>query len=89
LGGLIILAMVFRHLKTVLTFVFLNIFVTLRICGQMYVNVAHLLFLSVLVCTVVCFVLCFIWCRSFCITVGGKALRWAMCRIVDHSLLAF
>ena len=59
-GGLMILAMVFRHLKAILTFVFLNMFVNLRICGEMYVNVAHLLFLFVLVCTVVCFVLCFI-----------------------------
>jgi len=58
LGGLLILAMVFRHLKAILTFVFLNMFVSLRICGEMYV--AHLLFLFVLVCTVVCFVLCFI-----------------------------
>ena len=49
-----ILAMVFRHLKATLMFVFLNIFVTLRICGKMYVNVAHLLFLFVLVCNVVC-----------------------------------
>ena len=43
--------------------------------GEMYVNVAHLLFLFVLVCNVVRFVLCFIWCRSFCIIVGGKPLR--------------
>ena len=78
LGGFMILAMVFRHLKAILTFVFLNMFVTLRICGEMYVNVAHLLFLFVLVCNVVRFVLCFIWCRSFCIIVGGKPLRWAM-----------
>jgi len=81
-----ILAMVFRYLKAILTFVFLNMFVTLRICGEMYVNVAHLLFSFVLVCSVVCFVLCFIWCLSFCIIVGGKPLRLAMCRIVEHSL---
>jgi len=86
LGGLMILAVVFRHLKAIITFVFLNMFVTLRICGEMCVNVAHLLFLFVLVCSVVCFVLYFIWCLSFCIIVGGKPLRWAMCRIVVHSL---
>jgi len=51
-----ILAMVFRHLKAILTFVFLNMFVSLRICREMYVNVAHLLFLFVLVYSVVCFV---------------------------------
>jgi hypothetical protein len=49
--------------------------------GEMYVNVAHLLFLFVFVCTMVRFVLCFIWCLSFCIIVSGKPLRWAMCRI--------
>ena len=49
-----ILAMVFRHLKTILTFVFLNMFVTLHICGEMYVNVAYLLFLFVLVCLCWC-----------------------------------
>ena len=48
------LAMVFRHLKATLMFVFLNIFVTLRICGKIYEKVAHFLFLFVLVCNVVC-----------------------------------
>ena len=81
-----ILAMVFQDLKAILTFVFFNMFATLRICGEMYVNVAHLLFLFVLVCNVVRLVLCFNRCRSFCITVGGKPLYWAMCRIADHSL---
>ena len=68
LGGLIRLAMVFRHLNAILKFVFLNMFVTLHICGEMYVKVVHLLH----------FVLCFIWCLSFCIIVGGKPLSWAM-----------
>jgi len=45
LGGLIKLAMVLRHLYAILMFVFLNMFVTLRICRDMYVNVAHFLFL--------------------------------------------
>ena len=48
-----ILAVVFWHLKAILKFVFLNMFVTLRICGEMYVNVAHLLFFSCL---------CVVWC---------------------------
>ena len=42
-GGLMILAMVFRHLKAILTFVFLNMFVTLCICGEMYVNVERII----------------------------------------------
>ena len=70
--------MVFRHLNAIIKFVFLNMFVTLRICGEMYVNVVHLLFLFMLVCSMVHFVLCFIWCLSFCIIVGGKPLCWAM-----------
>ena len=57
LGGLISLAMVFRHLNAILTFVFLNMFVTLHICGEMYVKVAHFLFLFMLVCSMVRFVL--------------------------------
>ena len=85
-GGLIILAVVLRHLKAILTLVFLNMFVTLRICGEMYVNIAHLLFLFVFVCTMARFVFCFIWCRIFCIIVSGKPLHWAMCRIIAHSL---
>ena len=86
LGGLMVLGLVFLHLKAILMFVFLNMFVTLRICGQKYVSVVHLLFFFVLVCNVVRFVLCFIWCRSFCIIFGGRKLRCAMCRNVDHSL---
>jgi hypothetical protein len=57
LGGFIGLAMVLWHLYAILMFVFLNMFVTLRICGEMYVNVAHFLFL--LWCGVV-------WCGVFC-----------------------
>ena len=53
LGVLIKLAMVLRHLYAILMFVFLNIFVTLCICGDMYVNVAHLILLSCGVCFVV------------------------------------
>jgi hypothetical protein len=45
LGGLIKLAMVLQHLYAILMFVLLSMFVTLRICGDMYVNVAHFLFL--------------------------------------------
>jgi len=45
LDGLIKLAMVLRHLNAILMFVLLNMFVTLHICGDMYVNVAHFLFL--------------------------------------------
>jgi len=56
LGGLIRLAMVLRHLYAILMFEFLNMLVTLRICREMYVNVAHFLFL--LWCGVVYFVLC-------------------------------
>jgi len=56
LGGLIRLAMVLRHLYAILMFEFLNMFLTLLICGEIYVNVAHFLFL--LSCGVVCFVLC-------------------------------
>ena len=37
--------MVLWHLYAILMFVFLNMFVTLRICGEIYVNVAHFLFL--------------------------------------------
>jgi len=37
--------MVLWHLYDILMFVFLNMFVTLRICEEMYVNVAHFLFL--------------------------------------------
>ena len=48
-----ILAMVFHHLKAILTFVFLNMFVTLRICGEMCVNVAISCF-----CSCFCVVLC-------------------------------
>ena len=48
--------MVLRHLYDILIFAFLNMLVTLRICGENYVNVAHFLFL--LSCGVVCFVLC-------------------------------
>jgi len=76
--GLVRLAMVLWHLNAILPFVFLSVFVTLHICGEMYVNVAQLLFLFMLVCSVVRFVLCFIWCLRLCIIVGGKPLCWAM-----------
>ena len=49
--GLIILVMVLRHLKSILTFVFLNMFVTLHICREMYVNIAHF-----------CSCPCVLWC---------------------------
>ena len=84
LGSLIRLAMVLRHLYAILIFVLLNMFVALRICGEMYVNVARFLFL--LSCGVVRFVLCSVWYLSLCITVGGKLFCWAMWRVVDHSL---
>ena len=80
-----ILGLVFLHLKAILMFVFLNMFLTLRIFGQNYVSVDNLLFFFVLVCNVERFVLCFISCRSFCMIVGGRKLRCAMCRNVDHS----
>jgi len=78
------LAMVLRHLYGILMFVFLNKFVILRICGEMYVKVAHLLFF--LSCGEVCFVLCSIWCLSLCIIAVGKPFCWAICRIISHSL---
>jgi len=68
--GLIILATVFQHLNAILTFVFLDMFVTLRICGEMYVNVTHLSFLFIFMRGVLYFVLCFIWCLGFCIMHG-------------------
>ena len=55
-GGLIRLTVVLRHLYAILMFVFQNMFVTLCICGDMYVNVAHVLFL--LSCGVVRFDVC-------------------------------
>ena len=76
--------MVLRHLYAILMFVFLNMLVTLRICGEMYVNVAHFLFL--LSCGAGCSVLCSIWCLSLCIIAGGKPFCWEICRIVAHSL---
>ena len=76
--------MVLRHLYAILMFVFLNILVTLRICGEMYVNVAHFLFL--LSCGAGCSVLCSIWCLSLCIIAGGKPFCWEIYRIVAHSL---
>jgi len=75
--------MVMRHLYVILMFVFLNKFVILRICGEMYVKIGHFLFLS---CGEMCFVLCCIWCLSLCIIAGGKPFCWAICRIVSHSL---
>jgi len=36
--GLIRLAMVFLHLNAILTFVFLNMFVNLRICGETHIE---------------------------------------------------
>jgi len=39
-----VFATVLEHLYAILMFVLLNILVTLRICGDMYVNVAHFLF---------------------------------------------
>jgi hypothetical protein len=47
-----ILAMVIRHLKALLTFAFLNMFGTLHICGETYAKIAHLLF---------CSCLCVVW----------------------------
>ena len=44
-GGLVRLAMVLRHLYAIWISVFLNLLVNFRICGEMYVNVAHFLFL--------------------------------------------
>ena len=57
LGVLIKLAMVLRHLYAILMFMFLNIFVTLRICGDMYVNVSHFLFCCHVVWCVLFYVL--------------------------------
>ena len=54
--GLVMLAVVLWHLNAILPFVFLSVLVTLRICGEMYVNVAHLLFFFMLVCSAVRFV---------------------------------
>ena len=48
--------MVLRHLYAILLFVFLNMLVTFRICGEIYVNVANFLFL--LSCGAGCSVLC-------------------------------
>ena len=84
MGGFIQLAMVLRHLYVILMFVFLNKFVILRICGEMYVKVYHFLFF--LSCGEVCFVLCSIWYLSLCNIAGGKPFCWAICRIVSHSL---
>ena len=78
--------MVFRHLNAIFMFVFLNRFVILHMCGEMKVNVAHFLFLFMFVCGAVCFVFCFIWRLSFCNIVGGRLLRYAVQRIVSHSL---
>ena len=68
-GGLIILAMVLRHLNAILTFVFLTMFVTLRICGEMYVNVAHLLSCSCTHCVCVCVCVCGCLCACVCMSV--------------------
>jgi len=76
--GLVRLAVVLWHLNAILPFVFLSVLVTLRICGEMYVNVAHLFFLFMLVCNAVCFVSYCIWCLSFCTIAGGKTF----CRAV-------
>ena len=70
--GLIRLAMVLRHLNAILTFVFLNMFVTLRICGVMLANVTNLLFLFMIVCVVVCFVISFIRLLRFVLSWVGK-----------------
>jgi len=76
--------MVLQHLYVILMSVFLNKFVILRICGEMYVKVAHFLFF--LSHGEMRFVLCSIWCLSLCIIAGGKPFCWAICRIVSHSL---
>jgi hypothetical protein len=68
--GLIRLAMVLRHLNAILTFVFPNMFVTLRICGEMKVNVTHIYF---------CSCLCVLWCALFYVLSGVLDLyycRW-------------
>ena len=57
LGGLILFAMVLRHLYAILMYVLLNILVTLHICGDMYVNVAHFLFFCHVVWLVLFYVL--------------------------------
>ena len=85
LGGFIRLAMVLRHLYVIFMSVFLNKFVILLICGEMYVKVAHFLFF--LSFGEVCFVLCSVWCLSLCIIAGGKPFFWVIYRIVSHSLL--
>ena len=70
-----ILIMVFRHLKAILTFVFLNMFVTLRICEEIYVNIFHLLYLFVTVCSSVCFVLYFTGVLVFALlSVGNRCV---------------
>jgi len=63
--------MVLRHLYFIFMFVFLNKFVMLRICGEMYFEGRPFLvfFLS---CGKVCFVLCSIWCLSLCIIADAK-----------------
>jgi len=76
LGSFIRWPKVLWHLNATLTFVFLNLFVTLRIWGDIYVNVVHFLFL--LSGGVVCVYLCSIWCLSLCIIVRGKQFLWAM-----------
>ena len=65
--------MVLRHLYAILMFVFLNMFVTLRICEEMHENVAHFLFL--LSCGVFRFMFYLV---LVCFTVGGKPFCWAM-----------
>ena len=56
------LAMVLRHLKSILTFVFLNMFVTLHVWREMYVNMAH-----------ICSCPCVLWCVLSYVLSGAEA----------------
>ena len=79
-------ATVLLHLKAILTLVCLNRLVTLRMCGEVKVTVAHFMLFPALVGGVACILLCCIWCFRLWSRVVGNLLFFAMWRMVCHSL---
>ena len=72
-------AMVLFHLKVILTLVCLNRLVTLRLCGEVKVKVAHFVLFPAFVGSVLCIILCCIWCFGLWSRVVGNVLFFALC----------
>ena len=77
--------MVLLHLKTIFMLVYLKRLVIFLICGDVYVNVVHLVSWLEVVGGVGCVSYFFILCFRLVIRLLGKLFPWAICSMFCHS----